>query len=331
MRSRVQGIGNSPATGDDRSLPQQTGRVPGRNAVLALQRSAGNAALAPLLESRAKERAASASIALGSPVVQRAIMSIDGKDDDDDAKAITRNCLSVLKTKKQVLEPSGQKAPKFHSAGDARGSLFGPGEQNAVRAAAWAGIAGGQVAPDETLYILGHGSGLTVAGLDASEMAEMLERAFGRLPSGVTYRGKLKLVACYGASLKVDNVPVNDPTTGAPIQRPYASELASAISARPGRFRPSSVDGIAGISWVDEATGRLTGFDVTNETELNPLDWVYQSNLLPAWFAALKETDFTKRRAAMDRVLDMAHHRLGKTKLERRVIGKAAKKRYAVA
>lgn len=151
-----------------------------------------------------------------------------------------------------------------------------------------------------------------MAGLDAS-----------------TNRGKVKLVACYGASLKMDDAPVED-AFGNPIQRPYASELASVLSGRTGRFRPSSVDGIAGISWVDELSGRLTGFDVTDEKELNPLDWVYQSELGPAWIDALKEPDFKQRRRAMDAILDEAHVRLGKTALERRIVGKKAKKRFAV-
>lgn len=295
-------------------------------ALLGLQRAAGNAAVAALLTSTADERARAAA----SRPVQRAVMAIDGASDDDTAKAITRNCLTTLVTKKQVQEPSGsRKQPKFHSAADARGAVYGPGGVDAVRKTTWAGIAAKQVAATETLYILAHGSGTTVGDLDAATLAATLAGAFDRFP-GAVFTGKVKLVACYGASLKVDDKPVED-IHGRPITQPYAGELAAALSGRPGKFRPASVDGIAGISWVDEDTGRLTGFDVTGETALNPLDWVYdpRSGHLAAWFAALKERDPRKRKPAMEAVLAKAHGDLGVAG-PTRVIGKAARRSFAV-
>lgn len=79
---------------------------------------------------------------------------------------------------------------------------------------------------------------------------------------------------------------------------------------------------------MDEETGRLTGFDVTKETQLNPLDLVYGPKSGP--LAALQLPDPKARKAEMDRILDLAHlaRRLDKTTTPTRVIGKAAHSRY---
>lgn len=169
----------------------------GREAILALHLTAGDAAVAALLASTAEVWKPVPRTATIRPV-QRAVMAIDGASDDQTAKAITCNCLSTLVTKKQISEPSGREKPEF---------------------------------------------------------------------PGVAFTGKVKLVACYGASLKVDDLPVRD-IAGNPITRPYAGELTLAGST--GKFRPSSVDGLTRISWVDEDTTRRRAKPRWTESWMRP-------------------------------------------------------------
>jgi hypothetical protein len=278
---------------------------------MRLQRLVGNDAVVRLIKQNAV------------PSVQRAILAIDGATDNQDAKDITKNCLMNLKTKKQV-RVAGAKTPKFHPASDARGVVFGPGSAQMVKNNAWAHIANRGLSSSESLYLLGHGGDNRVAGLSPDELAELLRDSFDRLPDGMApYTGKIKLIACYSDSLKMDDMPIVDAGSGAQITKTFAESTAESVrSRRTAKFSPQSVDGVAGISWADEETGRITGFDVTDETALNPLDWVYSDPVVaPLWYAALKEKDPKTRKQRMEKILQDAHRTKGVT-APTRVFGK---------
>jgi len=294
--------------------------------LLHLQRAAGNRAVNAALNSA--PRGAGRSVL---PTVQRAILAIDGASDDDTSKAITRSALANLMQRKRIrTADAGDRVATDFPAGDARGSVYGPGVAGASLAALGSGVRAGGVDPDEALYVLGHGSGVTVADLDAEDLATALAQAFAAFPGAATYRGAVKLVACYSASMKSDGRPITRPD-GTPIPKPYGATLAAALARRSSRsFRPSRVDGVAGIAWVDELSGAKTGFDVTGERQQNPLEDVYEDPaLVQQWFAAMQEPDATLRRRAMDAVLEEAHRRRGMTG-PTRITGKQARRRYWV-
>jgi hypothetical protein len=104
--------------------------------------------------------------AVDGPVLQRAIIAIDGPTDKAPARKITRNCLANL----------------TQSGG--RGAAAGP---NAVKR-----IKAPKLAQNESLYILGHGNTDEIGDLEPDELGAWILKWYGKRP----YRGKIKLVAC---------------------------------------------------------------------------------------------------------------------------------------
>ena len=92
------------------------------------------------------------------------------------------------------------------------------------------------------------------------QMAESLKAGF----AGVKFRGKVKLVSCHSAS-DSSHRKTGDPANvyNFPSDRSYAQELARLLapSSKTDPFQPATVQGITGIGWVDETTGRLTKID----------------------------------------------------------------------
>jgi hypothetical protein len=102
----------------------------------------------------------------GGPLLQRAIIAIDGSTDSDVAKAITRNCLANLLTRPQ------------------RGASDGPTSIDL--------IAPPPLAPKESLYILGHGNTDAIGDSSPEALGAQILAWYGT----TAYRGKVKLVAC---------------------------------------------------------------------------------------------------------------------------------------
>ncbi len=265
----------------------------------------------------------------GAPVVQRAVVAIDGASDDDTSKAITRSCFANLTTRKRIPTDGGGRTPKGFPAGDARGATYGPGPANAAFAGLAAGADRGDVTPQESIYVLGHGDGVTVGGLDASTLAGRLAGSLARLPD--VYVGVVKLVACYSGSLVMDGQRIIDPKTKAPIDKSYAASLADSLTAsKTPTFQPAGAEGIAGIAWVDEITGQKTGLDVLGEKEnvLNPAERLYTDPAkTKVWFEAMLEPVPEKRRERMEQVLGQQHGP-GEESLPARHIGKTATRRF---
>ncbi|MGH9125405.1 MAG: hypothetical protein ACRDZ8_11875 [Acidimicrobiales bacterium] len=277
---------------------KSTGTPVSASDLLSLQRSIGNRVVVDLLARQAPLP--------GGPVrVQRAILAIDGASDNPAAKAITANCLTSLQSVKSIDEDGGGKVPKKYKASDARGVTFGQGDVGPVFQSAAVGMKARQVGLDESIYVLGHGGGGKVADLTAPQMATRLNGAMGRMPGRKPYTGKVKLVACYSGSMNEDGAPIQ--LNNQPIARPYADTLGSQLASQRGRCRPSQVQGIMGIAWVDEETGKKVGFDVTGG-ELSPLETVYQDDQLrDEWLNALQEKDPGLRKQEMDRILKLVH------------------------
>lgn len=135
--------------------------------VAPLQRVAAEGArqdpLAGLLARAVQRRAA------GGPLLQRAIVAINGPSDAAPAQQVTLNCLYNL----------------THTR--ARGAAAGP--------AAVGAIAPPPLASHESLYILGHGNPNVIADLTPGELGDQLIAWYGT----TGFRGKIKLVACSSA------------------------------------------------------------------------------------------------------------------------------------
>lgn len=134
--------------------------------VAALQRAAADPvvrddALGRLLAGAVQRRAAS-----GPPLLQRAVIAIDGPTDKAPARKITRNCLANL----------------TQSGG--RGAAAGPGAVKKIKPP--------KLAQNESLYILGHGNTDEIGDLDPDALGTWILKWYGKRP----YRGKIKLVAC---------------------------------------------------------------------------------------------------------------------------------------
>ena len=203
---------------------------------LAIQRSAGNAALTRML--------------------QRAVIAVDGKGEGNPGSApgrATRACLWNLTHHKR----SKDKTTIGNFAGDARGKVAGPAELSAL--AIGPGLLGAET---ESLYVLAHGSRYSpsIGGMTPHDMADWLKAGF----ASVKFSGKVKLVSCHSAS-DSSHRKSGDPANvyNFPGDRSYAQELATLLapSSTTDPFRPVSVQGITGIGWVDETTGRLTKID----------------------------------------------------------------------
>ena len=211
---------------------------------LAIQRSAGNAALSRMLGHTSRSS------------LQRAVIAVDGTGEGNPTSApgrATRACLWNLTQHKR----SKDKSTIGNFGGDARGKVAGPAELSAL--AIGPGLLGSET---ESLYILAHGSrySRSIGGMSPKEMAKWLKAGF----AGVKFRGKVKLVSCHSASDSSHRKPGDAPDVYKfPGDRSYAQELARLLapSSKTDPFQPATVQGITGIGWVDETTGRLTKID----------------------------------------------------------------------
>jgi hypothetical protein len=211
--------------------------------VLALQRTAGNRATRQYL--------------------QRMIVAIDGDADNAASKRATRACLWNLRYKKGRAD---------FVDGGARGAVAGP----AVRKKLAFHMRPLLASDSETIYILAHGSryNASIGGMSPMQMAKWLRDRFSNRDVrglgwlGVTksldkpFTGKIKLVSCHSAADSRHRL-ATDTATIYPFSRSYAEELARALAPTSAKdpFRPSSVQGINGIGWVDELSGAITAID----------------------------------------------------------------------
>lgn len=244
MLARAQSPGRaSPATAGRAGAGARA--LPGRGlspaSVLALQAAAGNRATARRL--------------------QRAIIAIDGDDDEAFHKRATRACLWNLQHTKKG---------KDFADGGARGKVAGPATRRKLRY----DMSGLIASSRESIYMLAHGSRYeaTIAGMAPAEMAEWLRRRFRKR----RFTGKIKLVSCHSGAEKAHRRP-GDAERKVPVypfDRSYAESLAIALTPNPGeRFRPSSVQGIVGVGWVDEFTGSITAINKeAYDTALKEMD-----------------------------------------------------------
>jgi hypothetical protein len=220
------------------------GRPMSPASALAIQRSAGNAALSRMLGHTSR------------PSLQRAVIAVDGKGEGAPTSApgrATRACLWNLTHHKRGKD----KSTIGNFAGDARGKVAGPAELSAL--AIGPGLLGSET---ESLYILAHGSRYSpsIGGMTPKEMADWLKAGF----AGVKFRGKVKLVSCHSASDSSHRKSGDAPDVyNFPGDRSYAQALAMLLapSSKTDPFQPATVQGITGIGWVDETTGRLTKID----------------------------------------------------------------------
>jgi hypothetical protein len=174
------------------------------------------------------------------------------------ARAMAPLGVPTTGTRRAAAAPAGVLALQ-RSAGNratARGKVAGP----ATRSALPKDLSTLLATDGETIYILAHGSRYdsSVGDMDPETMASFLRHRFRRRD----FTGKIKLVSCHsGADL--GNARPGDAEKGVyQFPRSYAQQLAMALKPRrKDTFRPSSVQGIVGIGWVDEFTGSLTGIN----------------------------------------------------------------------
>jgi hypothetical protein len=220
------------------------GRGVSPEGVVALQRSIGNRATARRL--------------------QRMIVAIDGDADPPAAQNATRACLWNLQHKKGGAQSV---------AGDARGKVAGPNTRNNLNVHMRPLLG----STNESIYVLAHGSryNAEIGGMSPDQMATWLRARFaskyvyGLGWAGVTkvaktpFRGKIKLVSCHSAAQKRHRVGTDKKQHVYPFNRSYAQALAQALAPLSAKdpFRPASVQGINGIGWVDEISGRITAID----------------------------------------------------------------------
>jgi hypothetical protein len=223
------------------------GANPGRGlspaSVLALQRAAGNRATGQYLA--------------------RMIVAVDGDTDGPPSKRATRACLWNLQHKKD--------GGTFVDGG-ARGAVAGP----AVRKKLAYQMRPMLASNSETIYVLAHGSrySASIGDMSPKQMAQWLrlrfayEHIWGLGWLGVTktpdapFTGKIKLVSCHSAAEDRHRMPT-DKSTIYPFSTSYAQELAKELTPTgpTDLFRPTSVQGINGIGWVDEVSGAITAID----------------------------------------------------------------------
>ncbi len=240
-----------------------------RAGVLALQRTAGNRATTRML--------------------QRAIVAIDGDNDGDASKRATQACLWNLRHTKQG---------KDFADGGARGKVAGP----ATRGKLPRDLSALLDADGESIYILAHGSRYQsdIADMAPEDMASFLRHRFRRRP----FTGKIKLVSCHsGADL--GNARPGDAEKGIyQFDRSYAQQLAMALKPRrKDTFRPSSVQGIVGIGWVDEFTGSITA--INKEKYDAAMKKMAQNSDVGSAATGAKANPFTEIADPMTRGLEM--------------------------
>lgn len=183
------------------------------------QRAAGKRVrddpLTGLLAAAVQRRATGAT-----PVLQRAVIAMNGTGDSATAQTITGHCLANLTKKRK------------------RGATAGPAAPDQIMAPA--------LGRDESLYILGHGNTGSIAGLSPVMLANQILTWYGT----TEFRGKIKLVACSSAVAPKSTGPT------------YAERLSAAMKTKATRkFRPAAVDGVLGVAWVDEVTGKIIAID----------------------------------------------------------------------
>ena len=215
--------------------------------VRALQRAAGNRATRQYL--------------------QRMVVAIDGDTDAAPSKRATRACLWNLRHRK---------GSKTFADGGARGAVAGPAVMSNLNFHMRPLLG----SDSESIYVLGHGSRKDpkIAGMTPVEMAAWLRARFSERDRwgplgwlGFTskverkFTGKIKLVACHSAAEKRHRVGTDETQGVYPFDRSCAEALARALKplAPDDPFQPSSVQGINGIGWVDEVSGRITAIDKT--------------------------------------------------------------------
>ena len=211
--------------------------------VLALQRTAGNRATRQYL--------------------QRMIVAIDGDTDEAPSKRATRACLWNLR----LQEGWSGLRRRWRTR---RGRRSGDTQQARVPHAPTARH------DSETIYVLAHGSrySASIGGMSRTEMAQWLRDRFSHRDVwglgwlGVTksldtpFTGKIKLASCHSAADSRHRL-ATDTAKIYPFSRSYAEELARALAptSPTDPFRPSSIQGINGIGWVDELSGAITAID----------------------------------------------------------------------
>jgi hypothetical protein len=182
--------------------------------------------------------------------LQRAIIAIDGDNDAEASKRATRACLWNLQH---------TKSGKAFDDGGARGKVAGPDTLDKLH-----DLRGLLDWDDESIYVLAHGSrwSHSIADMEPDDMAAWLRYAFGAR----TFTGKIKLVSCHSGADRT-NQRKTDREKGDEgaynFDRSYAQELAIELAPEDdlSTFRPSSVQGVVGVGWVDEFTGSITGID----------------------------------------------------------------------
>jgi hypothetical protein len=188
-------------------------------AVAPLPRSGGDGARHDALGAvlaRAVQRRAT-----DGPLLQRAIIAIDGPTDKAAARKVTRRCLSNLTHTRD------------------RGEAAGP--------TAVAKIVPPALERNESLYILGHGNTDIVADMDPPTLGDAILAWYGT----DRYRGKIKLVACSSGI-------VPEGLGAESYAQRLSGYLAANATAS---FRPKSVDGVLGIAWVHETRGNIVALD----------------------------------------------------------------------
>jgi hypothetical protein len=153
--------------------------------------------------------------------------------------------------------------------------------------------------PTENLYLLGHGdpSLQLIADANIGDLAARLKAWFEPLllADDEMFLGDIKLVVCFSGEEQTAY-------SGAVKLKPTAERLAEALEPGPtDRFRPRTVQGIVGVGWVDETSGRMLSIDFppaldyvlnvwgkTPTSEVNPFqeiaDRTERAKKLRAWF-----------------------------------------------
>ncbi|MEA2134871.1 MAG: hypothetical protein QOC68_2780 [Solirubrobacteraceae bacterium] len=266
--------GQSPAaaaSAASRAAAAPRGRLSAAD-VLALQRAAGNRATTRYL--------------------QRAIIAINGEGDSDASQRATQACLWNLRHTKQG---------KDFADGGARGAVVGP----EIRQALPSDLSRLLGSDDESIYVLAHGSryNASIADMSPAHLAGWLRARFRRRAA---FTGKIKLVSCHSGADRSHQKPGDAAKRVYDFDRSYAQELAIALAPRSDtdRFRPSSVEGIVGIGWVDEFTGSITAIN-KEAYDLATSGMATNSDVGALAAAGKKANPFTETGDAMTRGLEL--------------------------
>jgi hypothetical protein len=158
---------------------------------------------------------------------------------------------------------------------------------------------------DESIYVLAHGSRYdsSIADMEPEHLAAWLRARFRRRRR---FTGKIKLVSCHSGADR-SNQRAGDAAKGVyEFDRSYAQALAIALAPRSDtdRFRPSSVQGIVGIGWVDEFTGSITAIN-KEAYDLATAGMATNSDVGALAAAGKKANPFTETTDPMTRGLEL--------------------------